>query len=231
MINIQCFYYVWIYGFDGVLIGVLFLCEIMGDFDKCCKFGFLFVVLLNWNGFIFVSFDLQQMLLEQFVDVLDVFRFLLDKLCMVLCVEYDVVVNWKLFCENYFECYYCVFVYLELYWIMYYQSGGDQEDGDCFVGGLMKLNEGFNMMSFSGMMNWFLIFGFVEEDYDFVYYYVFYLNFWLSLYCDYVFVYCFELLSVECICIECFWFVYLMVIDFLGFVIDDVVQFWDFMNC
>ncbi|MEM1245698.1 MAG: aromatic ring-hydroxylating dioxygenase subunit alpha [Acidobacteriota bacterium] len=228
--NLQCPYHAWTYGLDGRLVGAPLLKEVTRDPERRCALGLLPVASGSWNGFTFVCLDPQQSLEEQFADAPDVSRFLMDDLRTAARVDYDVAVNWKLLCENYSECYHCALVHPELHRITHYQSGGDQEDGESFVGGPMRLNDGFNTMSVSGMTNRPSIPGLAEEDHAFVYYYVLYPNLWLSLHRDYVLVHLLEPLEAGRTRIECFWLAHPDAIAAPGFVIDDAVQFWDLTN-
>lgn len=228
--NLKCPYHAWTYGLDGQLLGAPLLRHVTDDPERRCQLGLLPVATSSWQGFTFVSLDPQQTLREQLADAPDVDRFLLSELRTAARADYEVAVNWKLLCENYSECYHCALVHPELHRITHYQSGGAQEDGECYVGGPMRLNDGFNTMSVSGRSERPSIPGLPEDDHDFVYYYVLYPNLWLSLHRDYVLVHRLEPLDAGRTRVECLWLAHPRAMEAPGFAIDDAVDFWDLTN-
>ncbi len=222
--HIQCPYHSWTYRLDGSLHGA----PLMDDAPD--ELGLIEVPSAVWEGFLFVSLDPRESLESQLADAPDVAQFTLPELVTAARVDYDVPVNWKLLTENYNECYHCAVVHPQLHRITHYQSGGEQEDGHSFVGGPMRLNEGFNTMSMSGHTDRPSLPGVSDDAHDRVLYYVLYPNLWLSLHRDYVLVHRLFPRGAERTLIECEWLVHEAAASLPGFSIDDAVEFWDLTN-
>ncbi len=154
----------------------------------------------------------------------------IGRLRPVEVVPIEEACHWLVTVENYSECYHCAVVHPQLHRITHYQSGGEQEEGTCFVGGPMKLNDGFNTMSMSGHTDRPSIPGLRPEDDALVYYYVFYPNLWLSLHRDYVLVHILRPTSPGTTQIVCLWLAHPDAMSAAGFEIADAVEFWDVTN-
>ena len=105
---LRCPYHSWVYGLDGALLNA------PGMLDEVCsdKLGLMPVWVEVWHGLIYVNLSQDQphtsvaTLLEKAEESVAPFKFEEAKIAQT--IVYDVEANWKLFMENYRECYHCL---------------------------------------------------------------------------------------------------------------------------
>jgi Rieske 2Fe-2S family protein len=109
---IRCPYHGWSYALDGTLVATPFVEEsdVPPDVRRLYP-----VAVDTWGGFLFVTINGKQSLLEQLGRVPErLARYPLADLTTVRSIVYDVDANWKVILENYNECYHCAGVHPEL---------------------------------------------------------------------------------------------------------------------
>jgi len=148
--NFQCPYHAWTYSLNGSLIGAPRMKGAKGYDPE--QLSLLEVPTQEWNGFVFFKLGAggHHHVHEQLDDFPDISPYGCEDLVSTSRRIYQVSANWKLLCQNYGECYHCALVHPQLNDISNYLSGGDQESGECFVGGPMKLNRGYNTLNMTG---------------------------------------------------------------------------------
>jgi Rieske 2Fe-2S family protein len=112
---IVCPYHQWSYDLNGALVAAPHLGAATG-FDKSA-FNLYRVGLDTWAGFIFLHLTPSeaQPLAAQLGDIPErLRRYPLAQLRVGATIEYQVLANWKVICENYNECYHCSGVHPEL---------------------------------------------------------------------------------------------------------------------
>lgn len=112
--RMQCGYHGWTYGLDGSLRGAPQ--KVQGNLPSFATLGLHVVEVDTWGGFVFVSLDPQESLLEQLGELPKLieetgydFPFTKPALGLVPQETYDASLrtNWKILVENGHECYHC----------------------------------------------------------------------------------------------------------------------------
>ena len=113
--RITCPYHQWTYDFDGRLLAAPYLTS-EPDFDKSV-FSLYPGGVESWGGFVFLNLtpaSAQPFSAQAGSALQRVRRYPLSELRIGHTIEYQVVANWKVICENYNECYHCAGVHPEL---------------------------------------------------------------------------------------------------------------------
>ncbi len=132
--RIICKYHTWTYGLDGALLATPFRLD-QGNFDAS-DYPLYKVHVDTWRGFIFVNLSEtpSESLIEQLGDEPDYLaNWPLEDLHIVHSLRKPIRANWKIYWENYTECYHCPRVHPALCKIMpVYAKGtvyGEDIDG------------------------------------------------------------------------------------------------------
>jgi Rieske 2Fe-2S family protein len=138
--RIICPYHTWTYSLTGELVATPYRIE--SDDFRLSDFSLYEVHVDHWGGFIFVNLsDEPEKSLRDFMEEEDdgLANWPLDKMVSVHQETRPLKCNWKLFWENYSECYHCPRIHPELCRIVpIYKEGlmsreelsGDQKDGN-----------------------------------------------------------------------------------------------------
>ncbi len=138
--RIICPYHTWTYSLTGELVATPYRIE-TDDF-RLSDFSLYEIHVDHWGGFIFVNLsDEPEKSLRDFMEEEDdeLANWPLEKMVSVHQETKPLKCNWKLFWENYSECYHCPRIHPELCRVVpIYKEGlmsreelsGDQEDGD-----------------------------------------------------------------------------------------------------
>ena len=113
--RIICPYHTWTYGLDGTLLATPFRVD-SSDFDPA-DYPLYDVAVGSWGGFIFICLDEEpQQSLEAFLgeEGEQLSSWPLEDLVVVREEVANLECNWKIFWENYSECYHCPRVHPEL---------------------------------------------------------------------------------------------------------------------
>ena len=125
--RIVCPYHTWTYGLDGRLVATPFRME-SDDFDAG-NYPLYDVAIETWAGFIYVCLDQDpaQTLLEQLGDEADqLSSWPLEDMVTVHEDVVELACNWKVYWENFNECYHCPRIHPELCKVMpLYKEGID----------------------------------------------------------------------------------------------------------
>jgi Rieske 2Fe-2S family protein len=111
---ITCPYHAWTYNLQGVLVGAP-AANVTADFHTE-QFSLYEVALREWNGFVFINLDAAPTPIDQ------VFRpssrhlsnWPMEKLVVGHVMRTTLACNWKIFWENFSECYHCPGIHPEL---------------------------------------------------------------------------------------------------------------------
>jgi Rieske 2Fe-2S family protein len=104
----RCLYHNWTYSLDGALMGAPGMISQLRRED----YGLHPVWVESWQGFIHINLSPSKPqksmaeMLEAAASAME--RFQLDKIKIAKTIVYNVPANWKLFEENYRECYHCL---------------------------------------------------------------------------------------------------------------------------
>ena len=128
--RIVCPYHTWTYSLDGQLLATPFR---LGDGGNEAPAVSLYAVNIDtWRGFVFVNLatEPQQSLPQQLGDEADVVAgWPLEEMTSVHRVVKTVASNWKIYWENYCECYHCPRVHPDLCKVMpAYRHGTSEAD-------------------------------------------------------------------------------------------------------
>jgi Rieske 2Fe-2S family protein len=224
--RILCPYHAWGYQLDGRLHAAPMM---RGDFRRE-DHGLVPVRLESFHGFLFATLDANAAPLARWLqDMPDLARYRMADLKLGRRVEYDVQANWKLICENYSECYHCPGAHPQLHKLteLIQRDERPMEIGRCFNGGPMRLRDGIETMSGSGVRRLPLIPGLTMDDARYVHYYVVYPNLLLSPHPDYVLAHTLWPLAPDRTRVVCEW---LVTREAAADQLIDVVDFWDLTN-
>jgi Rieske 2Fe-2S family protein len=183
--TIQCPYHGWTYGLDGRLLGA----PHMGDeaFDKA-EFPLHEAALGAWDGFLFANLQPHPPALAAALAPLGgkFGAWRLGELRPLRRVEYDVRANWKLFFQNFSECYHCPRIHPELTRLSDYRSGANDLVEGPILGGYMTIDPPGDSLTLSGRAACPQPVGPLgREDLHRVYYYSVFPNLFLTLLPDY----------------------------------------------
>jgi phenylpropionate dioxygenase-like ring-hydroxylating dioxygenase large terminal subunit len=111
--RIVCPYHAWTYDLSGALTGTPH--RLPGaDFDPA-QYGLYRVALAQWRGFVFVNLEREPPPLQTLLGEAGVLaHWPLETLALAHRETHQVECNWKVFWENYSECYHCPRVHPEL---------------------------------------------------------------------------------------------------------------------
>ena len=155
---IQCPYHAWVYDLDGTLRGA----PSFPDLDRSGIHLFE-LPLEDWHGWLFVN-AAGNVPFEEYVAGLDalIAPYRPERLVRGAVLEYVADANYKVFHENYHECYHCSSIHPELCKVTPIDSGLDFVPEGAWVGGIMDLMDHAVTMSLSGASDG--VFLFPEED-------------------------------------------------------------------
>jgi Rieske 2Fe-2S family protein len=183
---IQCPYHGWTYGLDGRLRGAPHMSETEG-FDTA-DFPLHAAALGAWDGFLFANLDPPPPALETALAPIDgkFAAWRLAELRAFRRIEYDVRANWKLFFQNFSECYHCPRIHPELTRLSHYRSGANDLIEGPILGGYMTIDPPGDSLTLSGQAAGPQPVGpLSEDDRRRVYYYSIFPNLFLTLLPDY----------------------------------------------
>jgi len=184
--TIQCPYHGWTYALDGRLLGAPHMAETPG-FDPA-EFPLHPAALGEWEGFLFVSADPPPSTLAATLAPLagKFAAWRLGELRAFRRIEYDVRANWKLFFQNFSECYHCPRIHPELTRLSHYRSGANDLTDGPILGGYMTIDPPGESLTLSGQAACPQPVGpLAEDDRRRVYYYSVFPNLFLTLLPDY----------------------------------------------
>jgi Rieske 2Fe-2S family protein len=231
--TIQCPYHGWTYGLDGRLLGA----PHMSDADGFDKAGFPLhaAALGTWEGFLFANLQPQPPALSEALAPLagkfDAWR--LGELRAFRRVEYDVRANWKLFFQNFSECYHCPRIHPELTRLSHYRSGANDLTEGPILGGYMTIDPPGDSLTLSGQAAWAQPLGpLAADDLRRVYYYSVFPNLFLTLLPDYAMWHTLQPLAVDRTRVVCEWLFApeAAAAGAAGSGPEDAVAFWDRTN-
>jgi Rieske 2Fe-2S family protein len=228
--RIRCPYHAWSYRLDGRLAGAPNMDEVAG-FDPA-EHGLIPVPLTIWRGLVFVSLAASPPpLADRFLELdsrVEPWR--LDELEVAARRVYEVDANWKLFFQNYSECYHCPSAHPLLNRLSPYRHSASELSEGAVLGGPMKMAKSGGSMTMTGERCALPIPGVEGEDLDLVYYYTLFPNLFLSLAPDYVLLHRVEALAVRRTRIVCDWLFHPNARASGGFDPAPAVEFWDLTN-
>jgi glycine betaine catabolism A len=184
--TIQCPYHGWTYGLDGRLLGAPHMSETDG-FDTA-DFPLHSAALGAWDGFLFVNLEPPPTALEAALAPLarKFAAWRLAELRAFRRIEYDVRANWKLFFQNFSECYHCPRIHPELTQLSHYRSGANDLTEGPILGGYMTIDPPGDSLTLSGQAACPRPVGPLgDDDRRRVYYYSVFPNLFLTLLPDY----------------------------------------------
>ena len=184
--TIQCPYHAWTYALDGRLLGAPSATEIEG-FNKA-DYPLHRVAIQRWEGFLFINLAREPepfaQAYEKLIGRFD--RFNLANLAVARTIEYDVRANWKLFFQNFSECYHCPRIHPELTRLSDYRSGANDLVEGPILGGYMTIDPPGDSLTLSGRAACPQPVGPLgRDDLRRVYYYSVFPNLFLTLLPDY----------------------------------------------
>ncbi len=233
---IQCPYHSWTYSLEGKLIGSPHT-ENLKDFDKN-DYPLFSVRAETWGGFVFINFGTDTPPLKDHLKgiVEKCAKLPLETLKRGGKIEYEVVANWKIICENYSECYHCPTIHPEFNRITYYRSSHNYafltqgETKGAFSGGWMELSEGCDSMTWTGKTNRPPINGTTEDDKRRIFYFLVFPTMFFSLHPDYLMVHTVWPLNSARSKVTCEWYFEPETMAKPDFDPTDAIKIWDLVN-
>lgn len=227
---IQCPYHAWTYALDGRLVGVPDIKE-MDGFDKndhplhpCA--------LARWQGFVFLNLARDPLPFVESLPMLtgrfDAYN--LPSLVTLRRIDYEVNANWKLFHQNYSECYHCAPLHPALAKLSPSTTGENDLVEGPVLGGFMVITEPGGSLTVSGRPCGLPVGELSAEEQQRVYYYAIAPNMLLSLHHDYVMVHSLWPLAPNRTRILCEFLFHPETGTRTDFDPDDAVHFWDNVN-
>ena len=225
--SIQCPYHAWTYGLDGRLLGAPHMAD-AAWFDKA-EYPLHAATAAEWEGFVFLSLaERPPALAEVMAPLAGKFAaWGLPALRPVQRVEYDVRANWKLFFQNFSECYHCPRIHPELIRLSDYRSGANDLVEGPILGGYMSIEREGGSLTLSGAAACPQPLALAAEDRMRVYYYSIFPNLFLTVLPDYAMWHTLEPLACDRTRITCEW---LFAPGAPGAGAKDAVAFWDVTN-
>jgi Rieske 2Fe-2S family protein len=227
--SIACPYHGWTYGLDGRLLGAPHMGEAAGFVTE--EFPLHPAPLATWEGFLFLSLEPQPRTLEsELAPLLGKFAaWRLAGLRPWRRVEYDVRANWKLFFQNFSECYHCPRIHPELVRLSDYRSGANDLTEGPILGGYMTIEPPADSLTLSGRAVHPLLVDAPAEHQGRVYYYSVFPNLFLTVLPDFVMWHTLHPLAVDRTRIVCEW-LFAPEAAAGGPGPEDAVAFWDRTN-
>jgi Rieske 2Fe-2S family protein len=226
--SMQCPYHAWTYGLDGRLLGAPHMAEV-DWFDKT-DFPLHAADIAEWEGFLFVNLAERPPALDDVLAPLagKFTAWRLAELRPVRRIEYEVRANWKLFFQNFSECYHCPRIHPELTRLSHYRSGANDLVEGPILGGYMNIEREGGSLTLSGAAAGSQpLPGITDEDRSRVYYYSVFPNLFVTLLPDYAMWHTLEPLGCDRTRILCEW---LFAADATEPGAQDAVGFWDVTN-
>ena len=226
--SIQCPYHAWTYGLDGRLLGAPHMADVPW-FDRS-EYPLHEAAAAEWEGFVLVNLADRPVPAETAMAPLrgKLGAWRLADLRPVRRLEYDVRANWKLFFQNFSECYHCPRIHPELIRLSDYRSGANDLVEGPILGGYMSIERDGGSLTLSGAAACPQpLPGMGAEDRARVYYYSVFPNLFLTLLPDYAMWHSLEPLACDRTRITCEW---LFAEDAPETGAQDAVAFWDVTN-
>ena len=229
--GIQCPYHAWTYALDGRLKAAPTMSE-NSAFDPA-GYPLHRARLTVWEGLVFVNLDPEPEPFERAFAPL-VGRFAAWRIADLVSVHrtvYDVDANWKLFFQNYSECYHCPNVHPMLNKLTPFRDSFIDLPEGPFLGGPMRLSLGKgSSMTMSGKACAAPLGEVAGDDLGLVYYYTIFPSLFLSLHPDYVLIHRTEPQRPDRTRVVCDWYFHPDAVAETGFDPSDAVEFWDMTN-
>jgi len=224
---IVCPYHGWTYAPDGRLLGAPHMDDVEG-FDKS-ELPLHAARIAAWEGFLFIHLQPQPPPLESEMAPL-VGKFAAWRLRELRAghrIAYDVCANWKLFFQNFSECYHCPRIHPELTRLSHYRSGANDLTTGPILGGYMTIDPPGDSLTLSGRPAGPPLLG-PGDDRRRVYYYSVFPNLFLTLLPDYALCHTLWPVALDRTRIVCEW---LFAPEAAGSEdARDAVEFWDRTN-
>ena len=228
--RIRCPYHSWSYRLDGRLAHAPNMDEVPGFAPG--DHGLMPVPFASWKGLVFVSLaPAPPALLDRLLDLDDrVEPWRLGELEVTARRVYEVDANWKLFFQNYSECYHCPTAHPLLNRLSPYRDSTSELSEGAVLGGPMRMATSGGSMTITGERCATPIPGVEGAQLDLVYYYTIFPNLFLSLAPDYVLIHRIDALDVRRTRIVCDWLFHPNARAEAGFDPTPAVEFWDMTN-
>jgi Rieske 2Fe-2S family protein len=226
--SVACPYHGWTYGLDGRLLGAPHMAD-TPSFDKN-EYPLHPATLGEWEGLLFVSLEAPPQplaaALAPLAQKLAAWR--LDELHGLRRIEYDVRANWKLFFQNFSECYHCPRIHPEFVRLSDYRSGANDLTEGPVLGGYMTLERVGGSLTLSGEAACPRpLPGLAADDHARAYYYSVFPSLFLTLLPDYALWHRVQPLAVDRTRVTCEW---LFAEGAPAAGVEDAVAFWDRTN-
>ena len=229
--TIQCPYHGWTYALDGRLLGAPHMADTPG-FDAA-ELPLHRAALGAWEGFLFVCLDPQPPALEAALAPL-AGKFAAWRLADLLPfrrIEYEVRANWKLFFQNFSECYHCPRIHPELTRLSHYRSGANDLTEGPILGGYMTIDPPGDSLTLSGQAACAQPIGpLPADDRRRVYYYSVFPSLFLTLLPDYAMWHTLSPLAPDRTRVVCEWLFAPEAVAPPAAGPEDAVAFWDRTN-
>ena len=227
-----CPYHGWKYDLQGNLIAAPNMLDVEG-FDPN-QFGLPEFKVAEWNGLLFARTpsDNQSGDSELPVRRLDpiAHRYQLAEYQVVETVHYDVPANWKLFFQNFNECYHCPSVHPQLTPYSDYRDSANDFDAGEVLGGPMKIRDSAESLSVDGKFCGQIASQLPQEEFRNARYYTVFPNLFVSFFPDYAMIHRLTPVSFERTRIECDFLFHPETIQSDSFAPNRAVEFWDLTN-
>ena len=227
---IRCAYHAWTYGLDGALLAAPNMEEV-ASFDRA-DYPLRTVPLAEWEGFLFVRLGSDATPFERHLEALagKFSGWRLAELERVHREVYEVPANWKLFFQNYNECYHCPTAHPLLNRLSPYRRSVNEFEEGTVLGGPMELSDAGGSMTMTGLRCAPPLGGETADAAGRVYYYTVFPNLFLSVHPDYVLVHRIDPLATDRTRVVCDWLFHPEAVAADAFDPAPAIEFWDLTN-
>lgn len=223
-----CPYHGWKYDFEGKLISAPHMQSVPG-FDSD-DYGLGNFEIRNWHGLIFAKTpgaeeDFAVSRLEPFAQ-----RYQLSKFKICESIRYDLAANWKLFFQNFNECYHCPSVHPQLTPYSDYRDAENDFEKGPVLGGPMKIRATAESITVNGAVCGAVAKSLPESEHRLARYYTIFPNLFISMFPDYVMIHRLLPLALDRTQIVCDFLFHEETIQSEGFDPQAAAKFWDQTN-
>lgn len=222
-----CPYHGWKYDFDGKLISAPNMQNVQGfAWDE---FGLKELQCVSWQGFLFAGRSpASSPPAEKLAGVLDCFD--LENYQVQQSITYDVAANWKLFFQNYNECYHCPSVHPQLTPYSDYRDSENEFEAGDVLGGPMRIRDVVETISSDGKFCGQPAKTLPESELKNARYLTVFPNLFVSVFPDYVMIHRLTPIDLGRTQIECEFLFHSDTIQSAGFDSRKASEFWDLTN-
>lgn len=225
--SLTCPYHGWKYDFQGNLTAAPHMQNVVGFCPE--EYGLVEYEVKDWQGLLFATADpTQDLPIAKLTEVAGLYE--LEKFSLIETLTYDVPANWKLFFQNFNECYHCPSVHPQLTpYSDYRNSENEFESGDV-LGGPMQIRDSAATISIGGQLSGPIPRNLPLSEHKKARYFTVFPNLFISFFPDYVMVHRIEPIAFDRTRLVCDFLFHPETAGDKKFNATVVTEFWDLTN-